>query len=495
MPVNNDMRVRHVTQPADYFPVGDRSKQKKNDPKENMGPSLLDHPFFQEGRETGRFKKKVFQATRAEAVVLRSEKNFLSQAENFQGLKDHLDARIFCCFRQLVDCYDTPNVYEKSEVEDQAKSSEAIQWVCKQTKEKGTLKRESAHYGTIPCLTAYPRDAYEEWLEDDDLQKPKGKVYNKYSDTYILNNSCGGLLKVVNKADSLIDWEGGQQIVIRPFTMDLINKSATKEEDPLTAIRLYIGKLRQSIDLLAAQPNTPALTYIFETYQQHLNHVQEMIDERPNAFFKYILGVHLNEDDPMIVKLRDSIYPHRFRTMQKASEYQSTVSAHIEATRKKILGNLSFNMFDQAFKARLIVQAYDHSEKMGNIFRRHFSLNKQQAEQLWTSCFNPAKNHLLQQPAKAAIDKLIDKVEDVVHNLSVDVSLLRANLMKEMREMNAISQTALAKRINKIDRSAGLYQQQISRLERGEKRITDGLAESLSKVFNLHSSIFLTELV
>lgn len=487
--VNRDMRREPVAQFI-FRPIADRSQQTQWEGKDNINASVVD-PLFQKQRELNRIVGTIYQAKASKVGILCNEVEIL--AKHAQTLPDHLDARLSAFFRQLVDVYDTPSFFVNGKVEDQLESSKTLTWVSPDGK-SGTLSFESAHYGTLPCIIAYPRVEYTAWLANPASQKPQGYVFNKYSDTYRFNNACAGHLKIVNEADSLLDWKSGNDVIIRPFALELLNASAKKELDPFSGMRFFIAKLNMAIEQLLATKTEPSLQFIFQTYKGHLATIQEMLEQRPHDFFTLLLGIEIDENDPLIQKLRDVIYPHRFKTLQTASGCQSQIAARVEIAKQNILNNRKKpNLFDKAFKARLILDAHQHSEKMSQLFQRHFCMNKAQAEQLWDSSLKPAKNLCLSQTATTEITALFSDISKLLHNYSVDVSLLRANLLRQIRELNHWSQTKVATKINDLSPQIGLYQQQVSRLELGEKKITDILAELFGQIFNVHHSIFISD--
>lgn len=491
--VNSDMRRRDV--PAMHFiPKNDRSKQAKWPADENINASLKE-PFFSEDRVDGKVIGNVFYASKEEARLIADEVALLKK--NRQSLRDHLDARLGALFLQLVDCYDTGETYEEGKVEDQMVSSGSLSWVCDEEESEGKLEAQSAHLGTLPCVIAYPRDAYNAWkAQPKKVEKPAGHVLGKYSPTYHFNNACSGHITVVNEADSLMDWKGQKAIIVRPFALELLKGSATKEIDPLNGMRLFVSKLSATVDSLHVHQTDPSLKLIFKTYQEHLVSIRALIEEQPDEFLTLMLGIEIDENAPHVKKLREVIYPSRIKTLQMFSEYQSQIAARIELAKSNIIGKLRKpNLFDAAFKAKVLLSAPNYSSRMDQVLRRFFCMNAAQARQGWNAAFKPAKQLCDSPSAEKEIESAFDDISSLMHNREVDISLLRANLLFQLRSLHRWSQSTVAAKINQLSPSAKMYQQKISRLELGEKQIDETLATLFSRVFNVNRSIFISDLV
>lgn len=505
--VNLDMRSEIVPQYV-FKPIGDRKKQTQWKGEDNINPSVVD-PYFQRQRElgivdpkgeiengVGRIVRQIFHATQHEADLNSLEVLFLT--EHIQSLKDHLDARLCAYFRQLVDVYGRPQCFEIGKVEDQLESSKALPWRSADGR-TGTLSFESAHYGTLPCIIAYPEAEYRLWkTTPQNNPKPAGHIFGKYSDTYHSNNGCGGHLKIVNEADSIMDYKGGADVNLRPFALELLNASAQKRVDPMSGMRLLVGKLSASVETLLATRREPSLQLIFQTYRDHLAHIRTMIEEEPHAFFTFLLGVEINEEDPRIHKLKTVIYPNRFMTLQRLSTCQSQIAARVALAKERVLGGVGRKPrgFDQAFKAHLILQAKQKSERIGKVMQRHFCMHAAYAQKAWDDCTTKKGHSVAQRKclrAQAEIDALLADIQKLTHNYSVNKSLLRANLLRQLRESHSWSQTLVAYKVNQISPGENLYQKQVSRLELGQKKISKSLAGTLSQVFNVHRSVFISD--
>ncbi len=503
--VNRDMQKQNV-QTVHFTPVGDRKKQTEWRGDENNCASVVD-PYFEPQRELGRLDPQrllpsqigrvvnnVLYALPHEANLLSNEANFLAQ--NAQSLRDHMDARLSAMFRQLVDVWGQPYSIESGKVEDQLESSGRMNWVCDDGR-RGSLAFQSAHYGTLPCIVAYPRDAYVLWANNPLLPKPAGHVLNKYSDTYHAGNACAGHLQIVNEADSLMDYKSGQDNIVRPFALSLLNASAAKQTDPLSAIRLFIGKLRVTVETLIATRREPSLQTIFQTYREHLAYIHAQIEQDPHSFFKLLLGVEINDNDPLAQKLRTIIYPHRFVALQAMSGYQSQIAARINVLKTQILGGRRRPAnFDKAFKAYTITLANQHSEKMGKIFQRYFCTNTANATQAWNECSLRNGNSIAQTKCltgTAGLQALFSDIDKLMHNYSIDISLLRANLLRQLRQLNNWSQSVVSYKVNQIDPTQRLYHQQLSRMELGQKKISETLADMFTQIFGVHRSVFIAD--
>lgn len=431
---------------------------------------------------------------------------------NREFVADHMEERIGAFLMQIVDCYDTDKHYTIGKTQDQTESTPSVDFP------NIVMECAAAHHGTLPAIYAYPRAGWEAWKAQNDKKapgKPQGIVYHKYSDTYFLNNACTGLAKVINEADIKLDGNPTEDHIefgrrkaeaekkLRHFSIELLNRAARKEINPIQGFALYMAKLQTLVHQLADDHSfTEDMKLIFQYWKEDLDELIEQHEGNYTEFTAKMFGIKIPRPDQDAIDVNHVVFPKHFKIIQKKNGYQSHLVAKIDELKKEIL-NLrpGTNTIEKAVKWALIREASQRDEKVRIIFQRFFNCNGQTLSNLERECFNFAltlvRSDLVQQKVKT----LVRNFEKHILDLTIEQTVCSVQLLKQIRETKKISLRKFADAYNarypnhRRFKCRSLNYGQLWRIENGCVQVDAKTMKQYAKVLGVHKSVLLPELI
>ena len=521
--INLNMRpVENLTLQNEYVPT-DASREKW-DVKDNTSPSVLDGAFQKERLEhiskaktktiaDGPFTIKIQNAHDAAILTDKSGRMVLSK----QAMEDHMEERISAFLMQIIDCYDTDFHFTVGKTQDQTKSTSSINFIVERGIPKpadADLKMTfaSAHHGTLPCIYAYPRGAWEAWkaLKNSDAPgKPEAKVYLNKSDTYFLNNACTGVATIINQADIDVDGNPTEKMVefgtrkpenqkkLREFTIELLNRAAKKEITPIQGLGLYMEKLKTIVDELeAAHPNGEK-QIIFSTWKDVVADLDGEYQGNYKLFIAKLLGIRVPVQDRDAINLEEIVYPRHYKILQRKNTYQTELAFKIDQLKTELLeaANKKINNFDKAFKLALMKEVSSQDEKVRIIFQRYYNCSGQTLAALQKECTRPALKLVDKEESKRKIREFFVQFSHYIHNFTIDEAKFSTGLVKEIRLVRGLSLRKFSEKHNTLFPHAHpLNHEQLRRIELGCVQPTSGMIGRMAKVLKVHESVLKADL-
>ncbi|NGX33850.1 MAG: hypothetical protein K1060chlam1_00192 [Candidatus Anoxychlamydiales bacterium] len=384
-----------------------------------------------------------------------------------ERIEQHLDRRIQLFFMQLICTWKTPYHFEWVEANDQY--GKGCNNKLKKGKDQTTIfETVAAHSSTLPCLIAYPIEAWERY-EREEENKPEGFVYLKYGHSYLQHNGTLELALCFNQADSLIDGTHNNSR-LRNEALKIVNAVAKGEYGPKEGMKHFIRQLEIFIERgEKLQPSVSRL-HALHCYSQRLREVKrEMIED--DGYFDQLLGVkvaeHMQEDI-----LRKIVYQKRFKLIQKCEDIESKIARDILDAQNRMLKTRKKNLKSLDFRLRYILL-----EDMDSIFRRKIErLFCTTLEQLQTGIEkNEKRLRAFEERAKIRFfrqshAKEIAKLKAILHarfrELDNEELNYRSELLKGLRwNLNSWTQRALAEAYKKRFPLDSMSNSMASRLE------------------------------
>lgn len=452
---------------------------------------------------------KVQIATQEKAAILTNQVARLSL--NRAVLTDHLEDRVSSFLVQIVDCYDTDLHFTIGVTENQTEStSKAIlKMPAGFAAPAGgdEVNFASAHHGTLPCIYAYPRTEWDVWKLKGSATaagKPEPIVYMKNTDTYYNNNACTGLEKVINQAD--IDVDGNvtekqvefpskimpdNEIKLRQYTIELLNKASRKEIDPLEGFNLFMNKLEATIDILAVNLTEPEKKEIFRVWKEHFQGIKTDYQADQKSFIAKLLGIHIPRTERDCIQLDDLIFPRRLSLLKLKNQYISKLNAKITGVRSDILEGTAKTPknFDKAFKVAVIKEAAKWGGPMKKLVDRFYVSSSKMLEHWETTCTKPALELVAKESSQKIIKTMFSEWNKYVHNFSVDESRFEGDLVKQIRETQKISLRKFADIYNQeFPNVRKLNYEQLRRIEGGHVKIDAAQIERFAAVLKVNKN-------
>ena len=484
-----------------------KKKRDKWDFEGNITPSVED-PVFAAQRESLSPKKIVLQSPEEVASLTDGVARIELSRE---AIGDHLDERISSFFMQLIDCYDTDLYFTVGTTEDQTVSTPTISLtggggIHIPHKADKKIDFASAHHGTLPCVYAYPKTAWDIWkLKGNPLAagKPEPVVYMKNTDSYFLNNACSGLEKAINEADIAIDGNSTEKLIefkktikkpedekLREFSIKLLNRVARKNVSPVRALGLFISKLQARIECCANAPRTETERKIFEIWLSDIEEISATVEEDLNTFAAQLVGVQIPYDRTKRVDVQSLVLPSYCKLLKQKNTYQTQLNVLISQLRSDILQSVQKTpkSFDKALKIEIISVASQANERVSRIVQRYFCCSAENAKKL--ECTKPALQ--LVRKSRQMIKNMISKVSDYLHNFSVEEASIQGGLVKTVRKAKKISLREFAEIHNlKYPNAHKLNYEQLRRYEMGCVKMDHSEAARFAQVLKLPPRILI----
>ncbi len=231
---------------------------------------------------------------------------------------DHLDRRVALFFQQLVLCHRTPFTYEEGSTEDQFGKGHSLI-------PASPIKTQAAHSATIPCLYATAADETGE----------RKFVFLKGSHFYIQSNSTMELPDVVNKVDSLLDFQSATKI--RQISLDIINQTARGTFTPVQGTRIFLTELKSALEqLIEKYQHDEAKELVKDVCLIYLDRVNEILNFE-DAMVDQLMGVRFDGADAE-ENLRKIVYESRYKLLQTAQLIESQIVKRILQAQTEIFG-------------------------------------------------------------------------------------------------------------------------------------------------------------
>lgn len=519
--VNNNMHSHNVPMNKGFAPTGKRVSEGW-DVRDNQTPSIRD-PLFATEREikdeqagTKKEREERLQVKlKLEQVATLTDREARLMLSR-EALREHIEERISAFLMQIIDAYDQPYHFTIGTTEDQTESTPAAELILPKKAAlipaaQLTVTFASAHHGTIPCIYAYPRDAWEAWKAQNDpkaLNKPKPVVFFNKSDTYYHNNACTGLETVINQAD--IDIDGNKtekqvefpgktrsEVKLREFTIGLLNQASRKEITPIQGFALFMEKLQSRVKDLDEEFPTGNKHQIFAAWKEDLEELQDEYRGDYKLLIARLLRIFLPTADRDAIHIEEAVFPRHFQIIQKKNLYQNQLAKQIEELREKILaGGVTPKTFDKAFKWALVKEALERPEAIRTIFQRYYNCSGKNLQQLENDCCKPALKKVTSPEAQRHISAFFSEFAKYIHNFTIDDSLFKSELLAQIRAIRGWSLRRFAQEFNqKFPNEHRLNHEQYRRIEKGCVKIDTPMAKRFAAVFDVHESLFLPQLV
>lgn len=514
--VNKCMRPVDVPHEEGFDPVA-KPRTQKWEVGDNMAPSIRD-ALFPDERE----KKPKGTLT----IKIENEHNAVKYTDalarvalNRQALVEHSEERIQAFLMQIIDCYDTDLHFTVGETQDQTKSMPAVKFALKAgvptpANYDPTMKFESAHHGTLPCIYAYPREAWTQWKtaaagNAAHPGKPLPKVYFKYSDTYYLNNACTGLSKVINQGENnYLDGKASElnvefgpasppdRMLLREFTIDLLNRAARKEIDPLQGLALFMEKFQCIVKRNAAALPEGETKQTFVAWNQELEALQAKYKGNYKWFVARLMGRYIPRPDRDAINIEEIVFPRHCKLIQKKDLSQSQTAAKVDALGQRILaaanktGKKSVQTFDKALKWAILTHS-SQDATLKKYFQRFYACNGQSQLELENEIKNPARQLMASPQAQEKIEAFLKEFKGLVHNYKIVESHFQSHLLEKIRKTRHLSLRKFAELHNqKFPEAQRLNHTQLRRIESGCVPVTPEMAERYAKILDVHKRVF-----
>ncbi|MCE5317430.1 MAG: helix-turn-helix transcriptional regulator [Parachlamydia sp.] len=510
--VNKNMRSVQVPVSEGFDPVA-KPRAQKWEVTDNRAPSVLDalFPDEREAHPKGTLTIKI--ETQNDAVKYTDALGRV--ALNRQALVEHSEERIHAFLMQIIDCYDTDLHFTVGETQDQTKSISAVKFAVKAGVPKPahfdpTIKFESAHHGTLPCIYAYPRVAWTQWKtaagnNPNHPGKPNPKVYLKHSDTYYLNNACTGLTKVINQGENnYLDGKASEKSVefglptppnrmlLREYTIDLLNRAARKEIDPLQGLSLFMEKFQAIVKRNADALPLGETKETFAAWNQELEDLQAQYQGNYKWFVARLMGRYIPRPDRDAINIEEIVFPRHCKLIQKKDLSQNQTAAKVDALGRNILAgtNKTVQTFDKALKVAILTHSSQNAT-LKKYFQRFYACNGKSQLELENEIKKPARQLLASKQAQDKIEAFLAEFSGLVHNYQIEESHFQSHLLVQIRKMRGLSLRRFAEKHNQeFPDTRPLNYEQLRRIENGCVPVTPEMAERYAKILDVSKRVF-----
>jgi hypothetical protein len=517
--VNLNMRPYDLPLNSEFSPTED--SREKWGLAENLTPSVRDPVFQTEREEHIEAKKKetdpliitIKTTEEAALCVNKCGRMILSR----EAIADHMEERIKAFLMQIIDCYDTELYFTIGKTLNQTKSTPSIHFklgrsVPTSSSADCKMTFASAHHGTLPCIYAYPREAWETWKSQGNQNapgKPDPKVYLKNSDTYYLNNACTGLATIINQADIDIDGNPTEKTIefghqknehqkkLREYTIDLLNRAARKEISPIQGLGLFVDKLKTIVTDLKEANFPEDKHFIFFTWQEEIERLDSRYKKNYQLFIAKLLGIHVPVLDRDSINLEEIVYPRHFKILQRKNLYQTQLAFNVDQLKNTILNgaNRTPKNFNKAFKWALMKEALaQKNKKIQTIFQRFYNSSGESLEALQRDCeqtCKPALQLVNKDISKKHIKDFFLNFSQYIHNFTIDEAKFSSTLVYKIRhDIRGLSLRKFSEKYNAMfPKAHPLNHEQLRRIEIGCAPPTPGMIGRMAKVLDIHESV------
>jgi hypothetical protein len=230
----------------------------------NKTSSLAD-PVFAEYRNGDWTNRKIQDLTNWDFCFTKSR----------SWIEQHLDKRVSQLFIQAVLCYQTGYRFREGQTIHQGLGAHHI------THRQGTLAFEAAHSPTIPSLYAYNPATQQE------------SVFLYRSGFYDESNATIDLVKVVNEADSAMDWMDPNNS-LRAKTVELLNSASKGAMTPEQVVKQFILQMVATIDVAKQKARKQEVRDVLQYYRDLTGPLLDYVD-LPEHIDRWL---NLNMEDP-----------------------------------------------------------------------------------------------------------------------------------------------------------------------------------------------------
>ncbi len=420
----------------------------------------------------------------------------------------HLNQRVAGVLMQMIDCHNTDKYYTIGRTENQTESAKAVV-VIPMDGPSVRLAHAAAHVGTLPCVWAYPRTQWDNWKRRGNYNatgKPEAEVFCKYSDTYYLNNACDGVEEVVNRADIDLDGNpterqiefGQPENKLRAYTINLFNRVARNEINPVQGFALYLTRLEQLIEGCKERAQEPDKVAIFAAWGEDIATILADYTRDRDLYLANLLGIRLDAQERRSSELQQVLFPKMFEMLQRKNLYQNQIAARVDELGQQILDAAPRRrprLFDKALKWALLRELDQVDEKVHSLFQRYYNCNGKSLEDLAQERNGPARALVSTPRNRRLIKRMFRDFTNYVDNFSIEEKCFRGDLLKELRKVKGYSLRRFCLAHNgRFPAAQRLNYEQLRRYEFGCARINEPLIGRMAAILNVPAKIFYTNL-
>jgi metal-responsive CopG/Arc/MetJ family transcriptional regulator len=416
------------------------------------------------------------------------------------GIREHLHRRVDLYLMQLLNCYGTRLHFEIGSTQHQAESSHSlyveyngeVDKVCK----KGPT-HNAAHSSTFPCLVAYDEEEWEQY-KDGEIDKPTGTYFLQNSDLYKATNSTCSLLRSVNQADLAVDGNEHDS----PFSnqaLNFINQVSKGDMSVKTAMKNFLKTLETDLPGKIRVAKDPAVKAALHIYQNELEEISKEFNEDRETWIFSKADLIVDHEE-ISNTLRATMLRLRTDSIKRNMQGQTELISKVDALAKTILAEMTANdksapnYFKEAFHLAVIdaMRTDEDRKRIAKVFSlanpnvvgtRKVAMGNTQTKIEAAALVGQTKR----------IEKLAKTLSKDMRSLRTEEVLHRGDAMRALRAAKKWTQETLGSKLQKKFPTQFSSQPTMCRTERGERIMTNKLAQQLSSIFEVPKELLLPQ--
>lgn len=458
-----------------------------------VGPQALANPgprdhYKHKYNETASRIDEVYDKTirnpgPVEAARLKTPGNLIDDYTSV--IEEHFDRRLVIFIQQVLACYGARYHFEVGPTMNQAESATSLELVEGGQTTKLCV-RNAAHSSTFPCLIAYPKDQWDHYVQHGGV-KPTGFVYLKDSDLYHGMNATIDLPRDVNDADIALDGAHHNSLFSQ-HAMNVLNRISVGQITPQQAVKEFLEASHVQIQNQIPTARTPGIKKALEQYAAkvakeypHIIANSDWIFQHTNVAMNQF--AHTDHMKAMMLRIRCTAIRNHYLK-------QTEIAARIEQVRNAVFNSFNFKRtpdhLEAIFRYLVIEQMPTPEDKRR--MQTYFAIppRAQFVEGMAKGAVTKLNNtETLLRTQIQAIDSLSREISLMMYRMRVEEELGRGDAMRALRAGKGWTQEQLGQEIRRLFPYEPSSAPTICKTEKGNRRLTDSLAEKLTVVLNV----------